>query len=218
MFYWIIKCLAWPFRRFYFRVDAQGIEHLPRRGPAIVVANHTSYLDAGILGSVLPRKIHFVVLSSMYRMWRLRWFYAGMETIPVDRGKAEHTPIRRALQVLGAGGVLGIFPEGGRSTSGRLRAPREGAALLARKSGAPVIPAGIRGAFEAFPPGRRWPRPRKIQVRFGVPLRWREPPGDLSEREALRAFSARMMEAIGSLQAGTNVPGPAAAREGEARF
>ena len=73
MFYWLIKGIAWPIRILYFRIEVEGVEHLPRRGGAIVISNHSSYLDAGILGSILPRKLHFIVLSSMYARWRLRW-------------------------------------------------------------------------------------------------------------------------------------------------
>jgi 1-acyl-sn-glycerol-3-phosphate acyltransferase len=203
MFYWIIKSLAWPLRKFYFRIEARGLEHLPRQGPAILVANHASFLDAGVLGSTLPRKIHFVVLSSMHKMWRFRWFYSGMETIPVSRGAGDHAPIRRSLEVLRAGGVLGIFPEGGRTYDGKLRPPREGTALLAKKSGAAVVPAGIQGAYESLPRGRFWPRPRKIRVALGPPLRF--PVGERrdrqAEREALRSFSLEMMRSIEKLVA-----------------
>ena len=208
MFYWFIKYLSWPLRKFYFRIEVEGVENLPRVGPAIVAANHTSFLDAGILGTVLPRKVHFLVLSEMMRMRRLGWFYRGMETIPLERGRGDHTPIRRALEVLRAGRVLGIFPEGGRSRDGRLRRPREGAALLARKSDAPVVPTAIEGAYEAFPPGRRWPRPRKIRVRFGAPLLYGENSGGADRgRDALRGFSQSLIAAIAEL---LSVPPPAA--------
>ncbi len=201
MFYWVIKALAWPFKRFYFRMVVHGLANLPERGPAIVVANHTSYLDAGVLGSALPRKVHFVVLSEMYRMWRIRWFYRGMETIAVNPGAGQHAPIRRCLKVLHAGSVMGIFPEGGRSHDGSLRTPQEGAALLALKSGAPVIPAAIRGAYESLPRGRKWPRPRRIDVLLGEPLFFPELPAcdRLGRREALASFSREVMAAIASL-------------------
>ena len=134
MFYNIIKALAWPFRVFYFRMSRSGLEHFPRQGAAIVVANHTSFLDAGVLGSGLPRKIHFVVLKRMFRLWRLRWFYIGMQTIAVDPGAGQREPIRRCLEVLDRGHVVGIFPEGRRSSDGNLGDGQEGAAMLARRS------------------------------------------------------------------------------------
>jgi len=200
VFYAFIKLLFWPWRRFYFRISAQGMENFPLEGPVIVVANHTSYLDAGILGGVLPRKVHFVVLTRMFALRRLRWFYTGMQTIPVDPGAGQRGPIRRCVEVLRSGHVLGIFPEGSRSEDGRLGELQEGAALLAKLSGAPVIPIGVQGAFEAFPRGVFLPRPRKIRMRVGKALLF----ADLltqgtDSREALRQLTSQMKAAIQDL-------------------
>jgi len=215
MFYWLIKGIAWPLRILYFRIAAEGVEHLPSRGGAIVIANHSSYLDAGVLGSILPRKLHFIVLSSMYAYWQLRWFYWGMDTIPVRRDRADPAAIRRALQVLGAGGVLGIFPEGGRSPDGRLQPPMLGAALIAARAGAWVVPAAISGAYEAFPPGSFWPRPRRIRVRFGEPFRFEGPEGGRLSRRDIEVFGERMMSAIATLLGETKLV--AAPRRAEER-
>lgn len=208
MFYWTIRLIAWPLKVLYFRIRAEGIENLPREGPAIVIANHASYLDAGVLGAALPRKIHFIVLSSMYAMWRIRWFYIGMETIPIHPGRPDRAAIRRALQVLDGGGVVGIFPEGSRSPDGSLREALPGAAMIAVRSGAPVVPAAIRGAFEAYPRGALLPRPRSIHLRVGRPFRLEARRG----RDALDAHSRKMMREIRDLlEAGSAAP---VAREG----
>ena len=199
MFYWVIKWIAWPLRALYFRIETEGLDNLPRSGPVILVANHSSYLDAGILGSVMPRKVHFIVLSRMFRLWRIRWFYVGMETIPVHPGKPDHAAIRRALGILKGGGVVGIFPEGTRSVDGRLKPPQPGVAMIAIKAGAPVVPVAIHGAYQAYPPGSRWPRPSKIRVRFGEPF---QPPargGGRLSRDALEQFSQRIMQEIAAL-------------------
>ncbi len=202
MFYAFIKLLFWPLRKFYFRITTEGMENFPQEGPALVVANHTSYLDAGILGGTLPRKIHFVVLTRMFNMRRLRWFYVGMHTIPVDPGAGQRGPIRLCLEVLRRGGVVGIFPEGSRSPDGRLGEPQEGAALLAKLSGAPVIPIGVQGAFGAFPRGTWLPRPRKIHLRVGKALRFEDALSEVGgRREALRLLTSQMMAAIGDLMA-----------------
>ena len=142
MFYWLIKGIAWPIRILYFRIEVEGVEHLPRRGGAIVISNHSSYLDAGILGSILPRKLHFIVLSSMYARWRLRWFYWGMDTIPVRRDRADPAAIRRALQVVKRGSVLGVFPEGGRSPDGRTTRAASSPATSRRRTPAPSAACG----------------------------------------------------------------------------
>ncbi len=202
MFYALIKLLFWPLRKFYFRITTEGMENFPKEGPALLVANHTSYLDAGILGGTLPRKIHFVVLTRMFNMRRLRWFYVGMKTIPVDPGAGQRGPIRRCLEVLSRGEVVGIFPEGSRSPDGSLGKPQEGAALLAKLSGAPVIPIGVLGAFEAFPRGTWLPRPRKIHLRVGKALRFADVLTEgTSPRDGLRLLTSQMMAAIGDRMA-----------------
>ncbi len=202
MFYALIKLLFWPWRKFYFRIATQGMENFPHEGPAIVVANHSSYLDAGVLGGVLPRKIHFVVLTQMFELRRLRWFYAGMQTIAVDPGAGQRGPIRRCVEVLRSGHVLGIFPEGSRSEDGGLGELQEGAALLAKLSGAPVIPIGVRGAFEAYPRGVWLPRPRKIHLRVGTALHFSDAVSQGgSPRDALRLLTTQMREAIDELMA-----------------
>ena len=199
MFYWVVKMIAWPLRVVYFRGEIQGLENFPRSGPAILIANHVSFLDAGLLGSLLPRKVHFMVLSKHYHLRRIHWFYWGMDTIPVQIGRPDHGSIRRALKLLGQGKVLGIFPEGKRSPDGRLRDPLPGAAMIAAKSGVPIVPAAICGAYEAFPMGSVWPTPSKIRVRIGRPFK-SGAAGQRPGREELRELSERMMREIGALQ------------------
>ena len=212
MFYWLIKWISWPLRALYFRIHVEGVEHFPASGPVIVVANHGSYLDPGIVGSILRRKVHFMVLSSMYAKWRLRWFYVGMETIPVNPGQTDAGAIRQALRVLQRGGVLGIFPEGARSLDGRLKRPLAGAAAIAVRSGALVVPAAIEGAFEAFPRGSWWPRPRRICVRIGRPFRLPPRSRDGRSRPQLDVLSQRIMREI-EILLGRGTSGAPSARE-----
>ena len=123
MFYWIVKGIFFPFVHFYLGLTRDGLENLPRRGPAIVVSNHTSYADAIILGSAAPRPIHFIVLQRMFDLLLIRWFYWGMGTIPVRAEGQDSKGIKRALRLLASGRVLGVFPEGSRSPDGHLSEP-----------------------------------------------------------------------------------------------
>ncbi len=199
MFYWFVKGVFYPFVRLYLRMTREGLEHLPRRGPVIVVANHSSYVDPIVLGSASPRSIHFVVLQSMFDMLLLRWFYWGMGTIPVRLEGQDSRGIKRAIRCLSRGRALGIFPEGTRSADGRIGSPRPGAAMIAALSGAPVVPAFIEGAHRVLPVGGRFPKPVRVHVRFGPPLRFERRHGRQG-REALAGFSEAVVEAVRRLE------------------
>jgi len=135
----------------------------------------------------------------MYDLLLIRWFYWGMGTIPVRAEGQDSKGIKRALRVLASGRVLGVFPEGSRSSDGRLSEPRLGAAMIAALSGAPVVPAYIDGARDSLPVGGVFPKPARIHVRFGRPLRFeRDRSG--SGREALNAFAREMLLAIRRLE------------------
>ncbi len=199
MFYWFVKGVFFPFVKLYLNLTRDGLEHVPRRGPAIVVSNHISYLDAIILGSASPRPLHFMVLRWMYDLFLLRWFYWGMGTVPVKTEGHDRKGIKQALRVLGAGRVLGIFPEGSRSADGSVGEPRLGAAMIAALSGAIVVPAFIDGARDSLPVGSGFPAPARVHVRFGPPLRFSRA-GQQPDRDALREFAQAMADAIRRLE------------------
>ncbi|MEE8538112.1 MAG: lysophospholipid acyltransferase family protein, partial [Acidobacteriota bacterium] len=132
----------------------------------------------------------------VYDLLRFRWFYVGMEAVPVSSNRQDALALRQALRMLRRGEVVGVFPEGERRADGKVGEPRLGAALLAARSGAAVVPVGIRGAYRALPPRGLFPKPFRVEVVFGPPLQW---DGADAGREALEGFSQRMMEAVGDL-------------------
>ena len=117
-FYWLIKGLAWPVVRILFRFRREGAGHVPLKGPCIVVANHTSYLDAICLGSAARRRLRFLINAEIYELLRLRWFYYMMGSIPLKTAGADTGALRTALHTLKAGGGVAIFPEGQRMPDG----------------------------------------------------------------------------------------------------
>jgi 1-acyl-sn-glycerol-3-phosphate acyltransferase len=195
MFYWFVKGVFYPFVRLYLGLRREGLDHIPRRGPLIIVANHVSYMDAILLGSAAPRPIQFMVLQWMYDLLFLRWFYWGMGTVPVQSDGNDRKAIKRAMRVLERGRVLGIFPEGTRSPDGRIGETRPGAAMIAALSGAPVVPAFIAGARESMPVGARFPAPARVQVRFGPPIRYQRDRMK-RDRNGMREFALAMEAAI----------------------
>src|SRR5213592_2179962 len=147
-----------PARRLLERVfdlAVEGLEHLPATGPYIVAANHHNYLDGVVLGAVVSEPIRFIVMPRVWRATPLHpLFHRHVGSIPINLERPDPGALRRALGALAAGRVVGIFPEGPFSVRGRLERGLPGVALLALRSGAPVIPAGITGTYEAL--AERW--------------------------------------------------------------
>jgi len=193
-------------RFFDFRVS--GLEHIPATGPFIVAANHANYLDGVVLGAALPRKIVFLVMPRVYRATPLHpFFHRHVGSIPIELARPDPGAIRRALRVLDEGGVVGIFPEGPLGREGTLVRFQPGVALVALRSGVPVVPAAITGTFQALA-ARRWHIPRRtpIRVRFGRAGRFGPPGRRLTAR--LRAdVTSRIMSEIAALL--TPEPSPA---------
>jgi 1-acyl-sn-glycerol-3-phosphate acyltransferase len=186
----------------FFGLTVEGLAHLPDRGPYLVAANHHNYLDGVVLGCAVPPAIAFLVMPRVWRATPLHpFFHRRIGSIPVDLDRPDPGALRRALDALAAGRVVGIFPEGPFSVRGRLERGLPGVGLLALRSGVPVVPVGIRGTYEALA-GRRFylPRRRPFVVRFGPPRRFTTAAFP-SPREARRDVTARIMADIADLLA-----------------
>ncbi|HET6825416.1 MAG TPA: lysophospholipid acyltransferase family protein [Amnibacterium sp.] len=143
-----------------------GLEHLPTEGPVLIAGNHTGFLDGPVVFILLPRPSAFLVKSELYDT-PFRRVLEFARQIPVRRGTPDRTALRRALAVLRAGGVLGVFPEGTRG-EGRLESVQHGIGYLALRAGCAVVPVVCLGTAEALPKGRRLPRWRApVTVAFG---------------------------------------------------
>ncbi len=195
-FYWTVKTIAWPVTRVWVRLGVSGRDHVPARGACIVVANHASYVDAVVLGSACPRRLRFMITGPIYRMLRLRWFYYMMGSIPVSAESPDPGALKTALRTLNSGGAVGIFPEGQRMPDGVPGSGKAGVAVLAARTGVPVVPAAILGAHRVMPVGAIFPRPRRIRVVFGAPMVFPEPASPRASREQIDAFAEQVMSEI----------------------
>jgi 1-acyl-sn-glycerol-3-phosphate acyltransferase len=158
--------LVWP-------VKVTGLENVSAAGPVIIAPNHISFLDSVVLIGVLPRRITYLGKAEYMDSWKTRHLFPAMGMIPIDRssGKASFAALDTAASVLEEGKLFGIFPEGTRSRDGHLHRGRTGIARLALRTGAPVIPVGIRGTDRIQPPGASVPRLfRGCEVSFGPPI------------------------------------------------
>jgi 1-acyl-sn-glycerol-3-phosphate acyltransferase len=199
----LYRALRGPIRQalerwFDLRVD--GLEHLPPSGPFLIAANHHNYLDGVVLGVTVPQPISFLVMPRVWRATPLHpMFHRNIRSIPIDLERADVGALRRALHALQEGRVVGIFPEGPFSVRGRLEPGLPGVALLALRSGVPVVPAGIHGTYEALA-GRRGYIPRRVPlgVRFG-PARRFDRDGANGRRTARVHVTRRIMDDIAAL-------------------
>jgi 1-acyl-sn-glycerol-3-phosphate acyltransferase len=204
VYYWVVKAILWPVLNVVFRPWADGIDNVPRRGPAIIASNHLSFSDHFFAPLPLPRKVVFLAKSEYFTGRGLkglvsRAFFRGVGQIPVDRsgGAASERALRTGLRVLAQGELLGIYPEGTRTPDGRLYRGKTGVARLALEGRAPVVPCAMIGGFEFQPPGKIRPRLRiRPGVRFGQPLDFSRYYGLEHDRIVLRAVTDEVMYAI----------------------
>jgi cytidylate kinase len=198
-FYAAMKVLAVGVMRALFRLEARGTEHVPPRGPVLLVSNHSSLLDPPMVGGMCPRQLTFLAKAELFAVPGFGRLIRALNARPVRREGADAAALRVALRVLEQGGALLVFPEGTRGPEGRLREPKPGAALLAVLSGAQVVPVFVRGSGRAWPRGRRLPRPAKVMVTFGAPMRFERPVG-ADKKEYYDSVSRDLMAAIAQLQ------------------
>jgi 1-acyl-sn-glycerol-3-phosphate acyltransferase len=171
--YPLAKALIRPATKLIWPVKVNGLENVPSGGPAIIAPNHISFLDSVVLIGILPRPITYVGKAEYMDSWKTRHLFPAVGMIPIDRtgGKASFAALDTAASVLDEGKLFGIFPEGTRSRDGCLHRGRTGIARLAMRTGAPVIPVGIKGTDRIQPPGASTPRPfRRCEVTFGEPI------------------------------------------------
>ena len=181
----------------------EGVERLPRTGPFIVVANHCSNLDPLLLGWAsghqVGRVVHFMAKIEMRGWPIIGWLATQSGVYFVRRGERDRAAQRFSLETLAAGRPIAMFPEGTRSRDGRLKAGKPGAAYLAIRSGAPILPAAISGTHRIFPGRSRWPRASRIRIRYGEPFVLASGPERRVDRVALDAGTERIMAAIEEL-------------------
>ena len=199
MLYAICKRIAVAIMKALFRLEARGTEHVPRTGPLLVVANHSSLLDPPIVGGMTPRQLTYLAKAELFDVPGFGALIRRLGAQPLRRQGADPSALRTAQRVLQGGGALLVFPEGTRGDEGLLREAKPGAALLAMQTGAVVVPAYVHGSGRALPRGHWLPRPAKVRVTFGAPLTFPKATG--ADRKAqYEEASRQMMAAIARLR------------------
>jgi 1-acyl-sn-glycerol-3-phosphate acyltransferase len=192
-----------PILRLIYRPWAQGVEHVPAKGGAILAGNHLTVIDSFFLPLVIDRKVSFLAKSDYFTQrgvkgWLKRVFFGGTGNVPVDRsgGRASEAALRTAVEILEAGDLLGIYPEGTRSPDGRLYRGKTGVARMALEARVPVVPVAMIGTAEMQPAGRVIPKLMRPGIRFGPALDFSRYYGMENDRHVLRSVTDEIMYAL----------------------
>ena len=209
------RSIIGPLTRMVYRPRVEGRDNVPRDGAVIFASNHLSFIDSVAIPVAAPRPVHFLAKASYFEGTASRIFFQSIGAIPVQRGagQAALDALDQQRQLLDDGLAVALYPEGTRSTDGRLYKGRTGVSFLALQTGAPVVPVGLIGTDKVMPRGAKLPSLReRVTVKFGEPLDLRRH-GDASSGKARRQATDEIMTAIHALSgqelAGTyNEPAP----------
>jgi 1-acyl-sn-glycerol-3-phosphate acyltransferase len=144
-----------------YRIEVQGLEHFPKDGGVLLCANHIDNLDPPVVGISAPRPVSFMAKEELFSVPVLGKLLPDLRAFPVKRGMSDREALRKGLQVLKQGDVLGLFPEGTRSKTGKIGKGLAGAGFFALRSDAYVVPCAIIGPYKPF---------KKLKVVFGPPI------------------------------------------------
>lgn len=172
--YRLLRVLVRLVNRILFRTSVEGADLVPLTGPVIIAPVHRSFIDFFVASEVTRRKLHYMAKDSLWHNRLLARILPTLGAFPVRRESADRESMRQAQQVLEAGEVLILFPEGQRRVGPVIENLHDGVAFLAARTGATVVPVGIGGSASVMPKGTRVPRPRHVHLIVGQPI----PPAD----------------------------------------
>lgn len=201
MLYGVGKFLCATVCRVFGRWKVMGRENIPATGGVLLCGNHVSYIDPPALGGAATRQVHFMAKEPLFRVPVLGFLIARVGAFPVRQHTADRTALRRAIDLLQNGKVVGMFPEGTRNLNPSELMPAEpGAGLIALKSRATVIPVALVNTERLLPPHSVLPKFTRIKVIYGEPVKL-DDLYDQGGREAVEETGRRIMAAIGDLLA-----------------
>jgi len=194
-FYRFARAVLPPVFTRVYRMQVQGLEHIPRTGAVVLACNHTSNIDPVFLGVACQRQVHFMAKSELWKFKPLGWMVDGLGGFPVRRGEADREAVRRALELLDQQAVVGIFPEGRRQPEGTLGPLQAGVVLLSLRPGVTTVPVVLQGTNHVV--HNRRPSFPKVTVTFGPPVPASADGAPRVERH--RDFTTRLTAALQTL-------------------
>ena len=183
----ILPILLFPLTK----IEIKGLNNIPTKGPGVLISNHTSNWDPVILAAYLPRKLSFMAKEELFKIFFIGLIVRNLEAIPVKRGAADRNAIRQSIKVLEEGKVLAMFPEGTRSKTGEVKDFQPGAAMIAYRGKATIVPVGLlnarnigKGLFT------------KVTINIGKPLEINELCKEKITGEKLEEISKLLQEKV----------------------
>jgi 1-acyl-sn-glycerol-3-phosphate acyltransferase len=189
------------FASLYFRFRTVGLEHIPRKGPFVLACNHVSFLDPYLCGmGCRTREVGFMAKEELFRIPVFSWFIRTSGAFPIKRGTYDSDAFSVFFDRIRDGRPVTVYPEGTRSLDGGLQRGKRGIGMLLHKAKVPVLPAYLHGSYQAWPKGRRLPRPHRVTLFIGTPVPLDELMQAPPSREVQQAVSDRVMKAIAGLR------------------
>jgi 1-acyl-sn-glycerol-3-phosphate acyltransferase len=197
MMYEVVRIVLTPVLLLFYRTRCIDSDKVPVEGPAVITPNHFSFFDHFFVAVYLRRKVHFMAKSQLFKR-PIQFIFTHGGVFPVLRGRRDEEAFKTAHTVLGRGGLVVMYAEGGRSRSGELGQAKPGIGRIALESGVPIVPTAISGSAQV----RNWRRLRfpKVTVQYGDPIRFEQV--ESPTREQAQAAADVIFESVKELYYG----------------
>ncbi len=199
--YWLGHCFFRAFTRGFYDFRIIGAENLRISGPAIIAANHVSFLDPPFIGQAFDEPLYFFARKTLFQHPLAGRLLRKWQSIPIDRDKPDASSLKATIRLLRSGKKVLMFPEGTRSPNGQLQKAEPGVGLFLAKTGAPVLPVRIFGTYEAFPRGAKGLRPASVTLVVGQKYQPDLAAASAQGRDLYQSLADEVMQRIGSLTA-----------------
>ena len=198
----VLTPFVWWFCRMLFKIEFQGVDNIPLEGACIITPNHVSYADPIWITIPMPRRVYYMAWDKPFQIPVLGLLMRMFGAFPVNLDvAADASAQREAIELLRKGRALVMFPEGGRTRTGKLMPFKMGAFRLALVHGVPIVPVTIKGAETIWPVGQMLPRPGKLTITYHPPIeieKLQEEASRLEMKERARQLARKTHDVVAS--------------------
>ena len=190
--YHVVRGLLLGFARLWWRLEVRGLEHVPKTGSFVLAPVHRSNADFALVLAVTRRRMRYMGKAGIWKYKAVWPLLDALGGFPVSRGSADRAALRTCIGVVETGEPLVLFPEGTRQSGPTVHELFDGVAYVASRTGVPIIPVGIGGSERALAKGAKIPRPTKVTVVVGPPMRVETEADGKVPRRAVRETTAAL--------------------------